>query len=359
MRTQVNTLLIYLLLSFQGFSATYNVTRTDDPIPDNCTIVDCSLREAVIAANNNLGMDVINLGADSYVLTVFGDDEDSLKGDLDVKDDVRIQGVASNLTFLSNSTNLYRIFDIKFGVDFILQDIALTDTFTNIKGGAIKIDEASVVLNDVIIANNRGGLGGGVFAQFSEVEINDSLVLNNRSSLKGGGIYLFESIMEMNNSFVIGNDSELGGGISAEFLQSHPLETVITINDSLISNNKANTQGGGIYLVSESQNGVISRINNSYLWNNQSNKGAGIFQLNSIGLTITNTVFYLNRANINLEAANANGGGLFVAGDNTKTTIENSLLVAGSKHLHVSTALSQVLQATDFPFLSGRVSAIF
>ncbi len=33
--------------------ATFNVTVKDDPHPDGCQVNDCSLREAIIAANGN------------------------------------------------------------------------------------------------------------------------------------------------------------------------------------------------------------------------------------------------------------------------------------------------------------------
>ena len=67
-------------------AATYAVTRTDDPLPDGCTPADCSLREAVIAANTSVGPDTITLGADTFTLSRpdVGDEENaSLTGDLD------------------------------------------------------------------------------------------------------------------------------------------------------------------------------------------------------------------------------------------------------------------------------------
>ncbi|MGB7491766.1 MAG: CSLREA domain-containing protein, partial [Thermoanaerobaculia bacterium] len=58
-------------------AATFDVTRFDDPVPDECALGDCSLREAVIAANENGEADMIMLPAGIYTLsqpTSGGDD---------------------------------------------------------------------------------------------------------------------------------------------------------------------------------------------------------------------------------------------------------------------------------------------
>ena len=48
---------------------TFTVTRTDDPAPDGCSIGDCSLREAVLAANANSGaINSIMLDAATYAV---------------------------------------------------------------------------------------------------------------------------------------------------------------------------------------------------------------------------------------------------------------------------------------------------
>jgi len=50
-------------------ATTFTVTRTDDPVPNGCLPTDCSLREAVIAANAGSGGDAIALPAGDYRLT--------------------------------------------------------------------------------------------------------------------------------------------------------------------------------------------------------------------------------------------------------------------------------------------------
>jgi len=51
---------ILLLAPAAARAAGYTPTRTDDPPPDGCRPDDCSLREAVIAANAGGGFDFIS-----------------------------------------------------------------------------------------------------------------------------------------------------------------------------------------------------------------------------------------------------------------------------------------------------------
>jgi CSLREA domain-containing protein len=77
-----------------ALAATYMVTRTDDPAPNGCNAGDCSLREAVLAANSSAGADEIHLPVGS--LSFSG-------AQLDVDDDVDILGAGIDQTTLVNS----------------------------------------------------------------------------------------------------------------------------------------------------------------------------------------------------------------------------------------------------------------
>ena len=59
------------------------VTRYDDPVPNGCSAGDCSLREAVVAANADVDFDRILLSAGRYELTQPGSDENAAGGDLE------------------------------------------------------------------------------------------------------------------------------------------------------------------------------------------------------------------------------------------------------------------------------------
>src|SRR4029453_4363971 len=68
-----------------AYAATYTVTKTADTADGACD-ADCSLREAVIAANSTpITADTISLPAGTYTLTRSGANEDAgSTGDLDI-----------------------------------------------------------------------------------------------------------------------------------------------------------------------------------------------------------------------------------------------------------------------------------
>src|SRR5712691_8059155 len=81
-------------------AATFTVTRTDDPSPGPCDS-DCSLREAVLAANAGSGGDMIVLPAGHYRLTIPGPGEDAgASGDLDLTKSVTISGAGARATVI-------------------------------------------------------------------------------------------------------------------------------------------------------------------------------------------------------------------------------------------------------------------
>ncbi|MEO8275830.1 MAG: choice-of-anchor Q domain-containing protein [Thermoanaerobaculia bacterium] len=99
---RAGSLLLLLLGSAAPASAfDFIVTRYNDPAPDGCLPDDCSLREAVIAANATSDADRILLSAGVYTLTLFGSNEDfAAAGDLDLRESVEILGVAAGVTIL-------------------------------------------------------------------------------------------------------------------------------------------------------------------------------------------------------------------------------------------------------------------
>ena len=81
-----------------GASAkTYRVTQHADPAPNGCTKHDCSLREAIGAANANPGADIVGLRGGNYKLSRANQggvgENDNQRGDLDVTDPVTIEHI--------------------------------------------------------------------------------------------------------------------------------------------------------------------------------------------------------------------------------------------------------------------------
>jgi len=90
----------------------YVVTRYDDPVPGSCLSTDCSLREAIIAANAASGADRIFLSAGSYELALAGQsEENAATGDLDLKYEVEIIGPGATMTTI-DANSLDRVFEV-------------------------------------------------------------------------------------------------------------------------------------------------------------------------------------------------------------------------------------------------------
>src|SRR6187431_930620 len=86
--------------SSSTYAATFVVTKTADTADGACD-ADCSLREAITAANVAAGADVITLPAGTYTLTITGTNEDAnANGDLDITTAITINGGGSGSTVI-------------------------------------------------------------------------------------------------------------------------------------------------------------------------------------------------------------------------------------------------------------------
>lgn len=136
-------------------AANFTVTRNDDPIPDGCAVDDCSLREAILAANTTAGPDEITLGSDTYTLSIIGTGENAAAtGDLDISEDLVINGAGPNLTIIDGA-QIDRVFHITPTGNVTLSGITIQNGFiTNTasiigetdEGGAIKFEAISDTL---------------------------------------------------------------------------------------------------------------------------------------------------------------------------------------------------------------------
>jgi cysteine-rich repeat protein len=271
-------------------AVTLRVDRSDDTASATaCTddISDCSLRGAIIKANQTSGQDTILLPAGSFYLTVNGGGEDT-QGDLDITDSVVLQGMGSGLTIVdgNSGTFLDRIIQTHNTISVGIYDLTLRNAKTSSNGGAIYNKEGvTLTLRQVVLSGNKGthggairnegtlniekstfsenqatsGVGGCLYNAKGTTTILDSSFYDNRSSSSGGCLYNENSFTVLiTNSALRGNTGSSGGGIRSSGTTS--------IINSVISNNTALTgQGGGIY-----QSSGLATIRNSILSGNVS-----------------------------------------------------------------------------------------
>ena len=364
-------------------AATFDVTTFSDELTTNGQ---CSLREAIVNANNNaqtytdcpageagtVAVDVINLPEGVYNLTLSGVDElcenpayytgtgtptqctnigvegapiyvptitsDASKGDLDINDDLTINGDVDNPT----------------AAPTVIQWAATTPDNDPLTGDRIfhvavpagaTAGIASVIIQDLTVVNGEVGIiatvppesGDLVAPNAYDIEVVNATAgsieiwqfrrMGGAIALGAGyGVVLYEETLH-------GPDAPSGGGVDmGPFPGGKPGEEEgfsienVTLNRVVVVNSWSGADGGGIY------SAAPANINQSTISGNTSNaNGGGIY--NDAVLTISDTLIgkVFDPATIvsNPELANPNigenGGGLFDTGSHTTTILSSAI----------------------------------
>ncbi len=334
----LGVLVLLLVLLPQGqpaLAATFTVTRLDDPAPDGCAPGDCSLREAVIAANATLvGTDIIDLFAGTFSLSIAGADEDAAAtGDLDITADLRINGADAATTMVEACdssggpcTGIDRVFHIDplgLGINVEMSGLTVRNGSEQLGGGIynegiLTLNSSSVSGNTVTGTLSITASGGGIFS-VGTVNLNSSTVSGNTANLGtgfqplGGGIAAYGGTVTLNNSTVSGNSTAHGGGI-------YNASSTVILNSSSVSGNTASTGGGGI----SNNQGTIT-LTNSTVSGNSAALGGGFINANAGAvITLTNSTVSGNSAS---NIPFGDGGGIYNEGE---TVILNSSTVSGN-----------------------------
>jgi CSLREA domain-containing protein len=253
-------------------ATTINVTTFADETANDGQ---CSLREAIIAANNDKqvntgpgecpagsGADTIVLQAGTYTLSIPANKSDNATtGDLNISSDVTINGAGADKTTITGVNFSDRIFQILSGTS-VFNGFTISGANLNSDGSGIS-DQANLTLNGVVITgNNATGKGGGIFVNSKGVlTINNSTIWGNTAQGSGGGgLALTSGTVIINNSTISGNFvNKSGGGI-------YQNGGTITLNNVTIANNTADNDasgtgdGGGVWMNSGTFNFTNSII---------------------------------------------------------------------------------------------------
>ena len=217
-------------------AATFAVTRTDDPAPGACNS-DCSLREAVLAANAGSGGDTIALPAGHYRLAVPGPGEDAAAtGDLDLTENVTITGAGARSTVV-DAQGIDRVLDVASGASATISNITVTGGLTAGDGGGIRSAGVVSLVRDAIVGNRGLGSGGGIESS-GPTAITESTISGNQAMASGGGLHA-GGAAEVQSSTISGNVAGgpgwtgYGGGIDAG------TGTTLTLKSSTVTNNQS------------------------------------------------------------------------------------------------------------------------
>src|SRR5438105_1369453 len=132
-------------------ASTFTVTKTTDTADGTCDS-DCSLREAIIAANSNPGPDTITLHAGVYTLTLPAAATDAQGGDLDVTSNITINGAGAKTTIVDASALSERVLEVHGAGALTLSGVTLTNG-SDTKGAGI-YNSGDLTLVDSVVTHN-------------------------------------------------------------------------------------------------------------------------------------------------------------------------------------------------------------
>jgi CSLREA domain-containing protein len=318
-----NTLLCALALALLGAPAaqarTYEVTERKDHKPDVCTATECTLREAIIAANKHHGADTIVLPSRKrYELGLASTGEDrAANGDLDITSGplAIVHPGRGTATIDANKTD--RVFDIGRATT-TLDKLTIIGGYSNKTdadgdGGGIVVGDlgdAPLTIRRSRIIHNRApwvdGNGGGIDSDSSRlVKLIDSEVSNNDSGGSGGGVEASpDGQLLIQRTTVSHNKAAQAGGVMV-------FGPPVRIVDSTVANNVAAAgpqvegDGGGIYVDAK---GRLDLTNSTVASNRAYTSGGGIFSNAGGHAAINFSTIARNRADADDKFGGTTGG---------------------------------------------------
>lgn len=243
----------------------FNVNTTDDT-PD-ATVLDglcmdaignCSLRAAIMQADQSGEHVTVNLPTGEYDLTIQGSTSDASTGDLDVTatngpTNITIAGAGAATTTINSQFPQYgadsRAFNVKSG-RLYLSGVTITGGLSDGNGGAILVGgNGSLSVSNSVLTRNFVAYYGGAIAVIggsASALISDSTISHNAAggfiSGDGGALY-DEGSLTVVRSTITANEALDGGGIYI----APPAPFVVFLVNSTVSENGAYHSGGGLY----------------------------------------------------------------------------------------------------------------
>jgi CSLREA domain-containing protein len=279
-------IVLTIILSQIVFGATFTVTKTADTADGVCD-ADCSLREAVVAANATVDNDIIaftSLFNSPQTITLSGTDIIITNNGT-----LLINGPgANNLTVRGNAVS--RVFTNNTGSNATISNLRVSggngsSTVASGRGGGIYNTAATLTLNNLVIDGNSGANGGALSnAGSSTMNVVNCAIFANSTTGSGGAFQNFSgnNFLNISNSSIYGNTSgsnTVGGGA----IQANGNVTIV---NSTFANNRANTgSGGAIYY-----NGTVLNVTNSTFAGNTSTLNGGGIHATVITTNIRNTI---------------------------------------------------------------------
>lgn len=317
MKNLIQLFLIQFLFLFFGlfvpqiFAETFVVTRTDDPAPNGCAVGDCSLREALIAANDdNTENHTIQLTSGlTYTLSISGDvysgpviiegqeiglDEFSTNDGegalkiLNTERTIRIEATGGSMATI-DADGTGPVFMILDETVAELDGLEITGGDNSSGGGFIVAYNESLTITNSLITGNTARSGAGMDVQGGVVVIEDSEISQNESISDGvplagamsidraplyqdittieelqNDLEWAESNVIIQNSTVSNNTAEVGGAFNIT-------RSTLNVIESTVSGNRTYERGGAFYI----SRGAIVTVDRSTISGNIARNESG------------------------------------------------------------------------------------
>lgn len=329
----------------------YVVNRSADTNDGSCDTLgsgignqDCTLREAINAANSNSGADTItfNIPNTDSSCTAANVCTITLGSTLPaIGDEVTIDGAPNNGGITVSGNNAVRVMYVNSAKTLKLNALAIVNgkcplcdgggVYNN--GGTLTVTDSSfsgntsfsygggihnhggtlTVTNSTFSGNRAAGGGGVANAAGGAADVSNSTFSGNSASYAGAGMMSYGgSTLTVNSSIFSTNSADnIGGGI-ANF------QGTLTVTNSSFSGNSAYTSGGGI----ENYQGTLTVTSSTLSGNNTTNIGGGGIHNNGGSLTVSNSTFSGNSAD--------NSGGGILNDFASTLTVSNSTFSGNS-----------------------------
>jgi hypothetical protein len=269
---------LYALGAASAAHADFNVTRLDDPAPDGCAPADCSLREAIIAAEANPDASTVHVPAGTYNLTrsaaagtldaatMGGAANDPAVGDLDLRTPITITGDGAGSTII-DANDLDRVFDLDTGAFAFIGSLSLRDGtaavgFRNHGHGGLIHNHSFLILSKVSLSGGvaAAGWGGGGLTNAGDgtATLENVTFAGNSTTHFGGGIEnggplkLFNVTLSTNTA-----PAASGGGLSNKLgFFATSTTAVPRLNNTIVAGNTGGNCaiGAGANIVSVGHN---------------------------------------------------------------------------------------------------------
>ena len=275
--------------STSNINSSIVVTTEKDELKDDG---ECSLREAIKAANENISVDACVAGNGALTDTVSF----NFAGIITVTSQLSVTAggplmIDGGDVITTSGGGTTRVWWLDAGSDLTIKGLAVVNGLSNKGAGLFSTAVNLLIINSKFNNNHANDAGGGIYNENNltiiDTHFSDNWAAGGAEPL-GGGIYNLGSMSILNSTFT-GNEAEFYGGA---ITNSSNNTGTLTISKSLFSENSAVRLGGAIYNWSN----YPMEITDSTFYGNQADWGGVIANQWDGSMMVENCTFTDNTA---------------------------------------------------------------